>query len=892
MINPTLKNQLVVLFDKYNVPEYTRDTIFSDIENKRTVYDGTKMIAMGGNDDAVKELDAILNNPDLYMQVTQEEIKENEPLVVSHQMEDDMVVELKSVPFNNFDTFHDFEAAYNLDHSICLSMISEMKMYHSISPSLMRKIWDNPQIQKDTYGSEKWSDEEKEILQQCFYKDLMNFFQRANENKNLQSKINFESKINVDESSVIDFKEEKNQELEEKNRLEQAKRQQTFEILKDNTEKCIQEFDQLITYVVPSTLTEMSVDYKALVQTLNHVLFTYENKNIELTEDEKQLLNQAREIQELIKPILVCKKSMDDNLSDSLAQLFAIVSKKDVLNLNKQEKQMIEELDQLLHNQLSNLYEPTKQASQNVVLNLGEQSVSDYIEQLVQSALTVPQKMRDLLKEEVKQKVGDEASTQLNILESLNPVEWLSNGYAQDCYKLFEQAQSIKLSPEKEEEESIFILHDETPIPTKEQFFEENYKPIKLNESAINKLLHWRKKKQVENFNESQKEVLDKTYNELYNPQVNTDPKVIEELLQLVKAYSARSEQYIEGSIDERELEDITDVELKEKGNKKIKLPEKAVRILKPLTQNVELRKKKRQVKKLSSNELAKEIQKVVDDAEDLQKQLNRIDSQKCVVGIQIKAILESLPESKQFNAEIKKIEKILDQIADEQIQQSTENLKDMYKQKTLMNINQELGNLQTDLNNIKDERMKVQKLYTDNQKMNFYLLERYIKLATDLNDIPENIKNIILNEAENNLRLKALLNTKYNVTGKHIKQDTGKTEEGNIVKTEEQENNFQHEQEQKNNSQHEQEQENISQHEQEQENISQHEQEQEQENNDTVNVEKEATKDDLLAMKQLVEQLRAQGIDPQIVFDQATNLHNHELSVEEELAENTKKSK
>src|SRR5699024_9014385 len=146
--------------------------------------------------------------------------------------------------------------------------------------------------------------------------------------------------------------------------------------------------------------------------------------------------------------------------------------------------------------------------------------------------------------------------------------------------------------------------------------------------------------------------------------------------------------------------------------------------------------------------------------------------------------------------------------------------LKDMYKQKTLMNINQELGNLQTDLNNIKDERMKVQKLYTDNQKMNFYLLERYIKSATDLNDIPENIKNIILNEAENNLRLKALLNTKYNITGKHIKQDTGKTEEDNIVKTEEQENNFQHEQEQKNNSQHEQEQENNSQHEQEQEKI------------------------------------------------------------------------
>ena len=865
MINPTLKNQLVALFDKYNVPEYTRDTIFSDIENKRTVYDGTKMIAMGGNDDAVEELDEILNNPDLYMQVTQEETKEQdtEPLVVFHQMEDDTVVELKSVPFNDFDTVHDFEAAYNLDHSICLSMISEMKMYHSISPSLMRKIWDNPQIQKDTYGSEKWTDEEKEILQQGFYKDLMNFFKRTNESKNLQSKLNFESKINIDESSVIDFKEGKNQKLEEekkeKERLEQAKRQQTFEILKNNTEKCIQGFDQLITYVMPSILTDISVDYKALVQTLNHVLFTYENKNIELTENEKQLLNQAREIQELINPILVCQKNMDDKLSDSLAQLFAIVSKKDTLNLNKQEKQMIEELDQLLHNQLTNIYEPTKQASQNVELNMGEQSVSDYIEQLVKNTLTVPQEMIDLLKEEVKQKAGNEVSTQLNILEikSQNPVEWLSNGYAQDCYKLFEQAQSIKLAPEKKEE-SIFVIHDEIPlIPTKEQFFKENYKPIKLTDSAVNKLLHWRKKKHVEHFNEAQKEVLDKTYDELYNAQVNTDPKVIEELLQLAKAYSDRSEQYVEGFIDERELEDITNVELKEKGSKKIKLPEKAVRILKPLNKNAELRKRKKQVKNLSSEELEKEVKKVVEDAEDLQKQLDRIDSQKYVMGIQIKSILETLPESKQFNAEIKKIEEDLDQIDDEQLKQSTENLKDMYKQKSVEDINQELSNLQTDLNNIKKERTKVQKLYTDNQKMNSYLLERYIKSVTDLNDIPDNIKNIVLSEAENSLRLKALLNTKlYKVTGKHTKQDTENIEEDNVVKTEEQEINSQ----------------------------------QEQEGKDTTKKEKEATKDDLLAMKQLVEQLRTQGIDPQIVFEQATNLYDNELKIEAELNENNKK--
>ena len=53
---------------------------------------------------------------------------------------------------------------------------------------------------------------------------------------------------------------------------------------------------------------------------------------------------------------------------------------------------------------------------------------------------------------------------------------------------------------------------------------------------------------------------------------------------------------------------------------------------------------------------------------------------------------------------------------------------------------------------------------------------------------------------------------------------------------------------------------------------------------------EKEATKDDLLAMKQLVEQLRTQGIDPQIVFEQATNLYDNELKIEAELNENNKK--
>ena len=42
--------------------------------------------------------------------------------------------------------------------------------------------------------------------------------------------------------------------------------------------------------------------------------------------------------------------------------------------------------------------------------------------------------------------------------------------------------------------------------------------------------------------------------------------------------------------------------------------------------------------------------------------------------------------------------------------------------------------------------------------------------------------------------------------------------------------------------------------------------------------------------MKQLVEQLRTQGIDPQIVFEQATNLYDNELKIEAELNENNKK--
>lgn len=821
MLNPEIKDQLVALLNSCNVPTVAQERLFMDIEKGNPIYDGRKEILVRRNQELLQKLNDLLNREDLLVQKeelsTEEQLinllEENrvsslvyEPILrdlkagvsvdeyinslytamhsqvepwmkaqdLIHKLQEEYgvvkteetedKVELSYVPFDTYQTLSDFEQEFHLDHSICLSMMSDMRLYHSITPASMVQIWELPQIQERILGSEQWTEEEKMELQKAFNEDLFHFIQRVSLSEELKDS---------EKLQVLRVKEEKKEKIEHQLEQQKQARVQTFEILKSSINDAEESLRKLYdVQVSPEVLHLMGVNYYALIQNIRHINNVYQSN---LTEEEKQIYEQAERIVDQMYGYIECQYQMNKKFKLEMRTLYEVMNhpeKYDVqLDLDlKQVRSQIEEIATTLG------------VSSVDVLGMNATTLSKFLGTHRNAILDLPEKFKSLLRNDLYAQGNNE---KIKEVDDLDAAACFSDFQVQEAYEQFCKIE-IPLKKEKKEEqeekEETFTFNSDHMNEVMAQYQIEvgQYKPIKLKEEDVKGIFkffkkHRQKKEQqrVDKINQAAVDTamdlaakkIEQQYAE--NPQ-ELQP-VIDSLEKKYQAYIDRSEQYSK-AYETKEKEDIVDndqeLEVKDenKDTRKIKFPEKAISIIKKARKKNELKDRKKYYRDMKTSDLPEEIEKLNADLKDLDKQSKHIQNQKMSYGIQVSALMEVLPKemaskkleklSQQLNATIKK------STSSDEIKEAVESLKEKYQSMNMATFSNEIDHVSTDFIQTLEEEKRIEKLQKENKKLKNFTLEQYVK-NTPFDKMSEDMKTSIKEEMKENVRLKKLVESK-----------------------------------------------------------------------------------------------------------------------------------
>lgn len=815
MLNPEIKDQLVALLNSCNVPTVAQERLFMDIEKGNPIYDGRKEILVRRNQELLQKLNDLLNREDLLVQKeelsTEEQLinllEENrvsslvyEPILrdlkagvsvdeyinslytamhsqvepwmkaqdLIHKLQEEYgvvkteetedKVELSYVPFDTYQTLSDFEQEFHLDHSICLSMMSDMRLYHSITPASMVQIWELPQIQERILGSEQWTEEEKMELQKAFNEDLFHFIQRVSLSEELKDS---------EKLQVLRVKEEKKEKIEHQLEQQKQARVQTFEILKSSINDAEESLRKLYdVQVSPEVLHLMGVNYYALIQNIRHINNVYQSN---LTEEEKQIYEQAERIVDQMHGYIECQEQMNKKFKLEMRTLYEVMShpEKYEVQLDLDLKQVRSQIEEIV---------ATLGVSSVDVLGMNATTLSKFLETHRDAILGLPEKFKSLLRNDLYAQGNNE---KIKEVDDLDVAACFSDFQVQEAY---EQFCKIEIPLKKEKKEETFTVNSDhmNEVMTQYQIEVGQYKPIKLKEEDVKGIFkffkkHRQKKEQqiVDKINQAAvgtaMDLAAKKIEQQYveNPQ-ELQP-VIDSLEKKYQAYIDRSEQYSK-AYETKEKEDIVEndqeLEVKDenKDTRKIKFPEKAVSIIKKAHKKNELKERKKRYRDMKTSDLPEEIEKLNADLKDLDKQSKHIQNQKMSYGIQVSALMEVLPKemaskkleklSQQLNATIKK------STSSDEIKEAVESLKEKYQSMNMATFSNEIDHVSTDFIQTLEEEKRIEKLQKENKNLKNFTLEQYVK-NTPFDKMSEDMKTSIKEEMKENVRLKKLVESK-----------------------------------------------------------------------------------------------------------------------------------
>ena len=820
MLNPEIKDQLVALLNSCNVPTVAQERLFMDIEKGNPIYDGRKEILVRRNQELLQKLNDLLNREDLLVQKeelsTEEQLinllEENrvsslvyEPILrdlkagvsvdeyinslytamhsqvepwmkaqdLIHKLQEEYgvvkteetedKVELSYVPFDTYQTLSDFEQEFHLDHSICLSMMSDMRLYHSITPTSMVQIWELPQIQERILGSEQWTEEEKMELQKAFNEDLFHFIQRVSLSEELKDS---------EKLQVLRVKEGKKEKIEHQLEQQKQTRVQTFEILKSSINDAEESLRKLYdVQVSPEVLHLMGVNYYALIQNVRHINNVYQSN---LTEEEQQIYEQAKRIVDQMHRYIECQEQMNNKFKLEIRTLYEVMShpeKHDVqLDLDlKQVRSQIEEIVATL-------------GVSSVDVLVMKTTLSKFLGTRRNAILDLPEMFKSLLRKDLYAQGNNE---KIKEVDDLDAAACFSDFQVQEAYEQFCKIE-IPLKKEKKEEqeekEETFTVNLDHMNEVMAQYQIEvgQYKPIKLKEEDVKGIFKFfkkhRQKKEQQIVNKINQAAVDtamdlaaKKIEQQYAKNPQELQPVIDSLEKKYQAYIDRSEQYSK-AYETKEKEDIVEndqeLEVKDenKDTRKIKFPEKAVSIIKKARKKNELKERKKRYRDMKMSDLPEEIEKLNADLKDLDKQSKHIQNQKMSYGIQVSALMEVLPKemaskkleklSQQLNATIKK------STSSDEIKEAVESLKEKYQSMNMATFSNEIDHVSTDFIQTLEEEKRIEKLQKENKKLKNFTLEQYVK-NTPFDKISEDMKTSIKEEMKENVRLKKLVESK-----------------------------------------------------------------------------------------------------------------------------------
>ena len=821
MLNPEIKDQLVALLNSCNVPTVAQERLFMDIEKGNPIYDGRKEILVRRNQELLQKLNDLLNREDLLVQKeelsTEEQLinllEENrvsslvyEPILrdlkagvsvdeyinslytamhsqvepwmkaqdLIHKLQEEYgvvkteetedKVELSYVPFDTYQTLSDFEQEFHLDHSICLSMMSDMRLYHSITPASMVQIWELPQIQERVLGSEQWTEEEKMELQKAFNEDLFHFIQRVSLSEELKDS---------EKLQVLRVKEEKKEKIEHQLEQQKQARVQTFEILKSSINDAEESLRKLYgVQVSPEVLHLMGVNYYALIQNIRHINNVYQSN---LTEEEKQIYEQAERIVDQMHGYIECQEQMNKKFKLEMRTLYEVMShpEKYDVQLDLDLKQVRSQIEEIV---------ATLGVSSVDVLGMNATTLSKFLETHRDAILGLPEKFKSLLRNDLYAQGNNE---KIKEVDDLDVAACFSDFQVQEAYEQFCKIE-IPLKKEKKEEqeekEETFTVNSDhmNEVMTQYQIEVGQYKPIKLKEEDVKGIFkffkkHRQKKEQqiVDKINQAAvgtaMDLAAKKIEQQYAENPQELQPVIDSLEKKYQAYIDRSEQYSK-AYETKEKEDIVEndqeLEVKDenKDTRKIKFPEKAVSIIKKAHKKNELKERKKRYRDMKTSDLPEEIEKLNVDLKDLDKQSKNIQNQKMSYGIQVSALMEVLPKemaskkleklSQQLNATIKK------STSSDEIKEAVESLKEKYQSMNMATFSNEIDHVSTDFIQTLEEEKRIEKLQKENKNLKNFTLEQYVK-NTPFDKMSEDMKTSIKEEMKENARLKKLVETK-----------------------------------------------------------------------------------------------------------------------------------
>lgn len=821
MLNPEIKDQLVALLNSCNVPTVAQERLFMDIEKGNPIYDGRKEILVRRNQELLQKLNDLLNREDLLVQKeelsTEEQLinllEENrvsslvyEPILrdlkagvsvdeyinslytamhsqvepwmkaqdLIHKLQEEYgvvkteetedKVKLSYVPFDTYQTLSDFEQEFHLDHSICLSMMSDMRLYHSITPASMVQIWELPQIQERILGSEQWTEEEKMELQKAFNEDLFHFIQRVSLSEELKDS---------EKLQVLRVKEEKKEKIEHQLEQQKQARVQTFEILKSSINDAEESLRKLYdVQVSPEVLHLMGVNYYALIQNIRHINNVYQSN---LTEEEKQIYEQAERIVDQMHGYIECQEQMNKKFKLEMRTLYEVMShpEKYDVQLDLDLKQVRSQIEEIV---------ATLGVSSVDVLGMNATTLSKFLETHRDAILGLPEKFKSLLRNDLYAQGNNE---KIKEVDDLDVVACFSDFQVQEAYEQFCKIE-IPLNKEKKEEqeekEETFTVNSDHMNEVMAQYQIEvgQYKPIKLKEEDVKGIFkffkkHRQKKEQqiVDKINQAAvgtaMDLAAKKIEQQYAENPQELQPVIDSLEKKYQAYIDRSEQYSK-AYETKEKEDIVEndqeLEVKDenKDTRKIKFPEKAVSIIKKAHKKNELKERKKRYRDMKTSDLPEEIEKLNVDLKDLDKQSKNIQNQKMSYGIQVSALMEVLPKemaskkleklSQQLNATIKK------STSSDEIKEAVESLKEKYQSMNMATFSNEIDHVSTDFIQTLEEEKRIEKLQKENKNLKNFTLEQYVK-NTPFDKMSEDMKTSIKEEMKENARLKKLVETK-----------------------------------------------------------------------------------------------------------------------------------
>lgn len=818
MLNPEIKDQLVALLNSCNVPTVAQERLFMDIEKGNPIYDGRKEILVRRNQELLQKLNDLLNREDLLVQKeelsTEEQLinllEENrvsslvyEPMLrdlkagvsvdeyinslytamhsqvepwmkaqdLIHKLQEEYgvvkteetedKVELSYVPFDTYQTLSDFEQEFHLDHSICLSMMSDMRLYHSITPASMVQIWELPQIQERILGSEQWTEEEKMELQKAFNEDLFHFIQRVSLSEELKDS---------EKLQVLRVKEEKKEKIEHQLEQQKQARVQTFEILKSSINDAEESLRKLYDLQVsPEVLHLMGVNYYALIQNIRHINNVYQSN---LTEEEKQIYEQAERIADQMHGYIECQEQMNKKFKLEMRTLYEVMShpEKYDVQLDLDLKQVRSQIEEIV---------ATLGVSSVDVLGMNATTLSKFLETHRDVILGLPEKFKSLLRKDLYAQGNNE---KIKEVDDLDVAACFSDFQVQEAYEQFCKIEIPLKKEKKEEKEETFTVNSDhmNEVMTQYQIEVGQYKPIKLKEEDVKGIFkffkkHRQKKEQqiVDKINQAAvgtaMDLAAKKIEQQYAENPQELQPVIDLLEKKYQAYIDRSEQYSK-AYETKEKEDIVEndqeLEVKDenKDTRKIKFPEKAVSIIKKARKKNELKERKKRYRDMKTSDLPEEIEKLNADLKDLDKQSKHIQNQKMSYGIQVSALMEVFPKemaskkleklSQQLNATIKK------STSSDEIKEAVESLKEKYQSMNMATFSNEIDHVSTDFIQTLEEEKRIEKLQKENKNLKNFTLEQYVK-NTPFDKMSEDMKTSIKEEMKENVRLKKLVESK-----------------------------------------------------------------------------------------------------------------------------------